>query len=812
MGVGQRRMAAGFLASVVSVLSLAQVRHASPQPQRTGAWLTVFGADQLPSGAPEAGAVPWRRLDGSLRGIARAAVAGRPLTTDVLHALNPAIHLRLAAPSLTPEVLVDVVTDADPASTEQALQSLGMRSTARAANLIGGWLPVTALAQVAQLTGLNQIRASMPRVRAAAGPVALQGDFVQGSSALRTRYPTLTGKGVTVGILSDSFDCYKYYDANGPTKLGNGYNGYATNSFAPTLADDIASGALPSGVDVVEEADCPDYGAPQQLPFSDEGRAMAQIVYAVAPGSALAFHTASNSEADFAAGITQLQKLGANIIVDDVGYPDEPFFQDGVVAQAVTAAAAQGVAYFSAAGNDARNSYETTGPAFVAQGARSLLNFDTTGATTTTTLPITIPPVAPGEFVLLVVQWDQPYVTGAPGSPGAANTLNFCIESASPAADWVAQATGAAQMVTYPVCTGANSIGADPLLLLAVGNPANATAPTARETMNLSIQLVSGAAPARVKFLLSDNGLGATIDSFATFSPTIQGHPNAAGAVAVAAAEYYQTPACGTSPALLESYSSYGDDPILFDTSGNALATPVDRYKPDLTGPDGVNDTFLGFQVAQFPTSIPQCQNNTQYPNFFGTSAAAPHAAAGAALLWQANPALTAGQITTALEQTALPMAAGAQGSGSGFIQVDAALAAVPVGAPTLTLAPTEILLGGAATLTWASYATGTCTASGDWSGTQATSGSVQLTPTGTGALSYSLACTGPNGTGTTSMVTLTVAAAAGHHGGGGLDVTTLALLLGLLLATTWPAATWRARMNARCIPALQRHRPSRSP
>jgi subtilisin family serine protease len=666
------------------------------------------------------------------------------------------------------------------------------------------------LAQVAQLAGVNQVRASMPRARAAAGPVALQGDFVQGSSALRTRYPTLTGKGLSVGILSDSFNCYSYYATNGPTKLGNGYNGYATNSFAATLADDVASGALPSGVDVVEEADCADYGAPQQPPFTDEGRAMAQIVYAVAPGTQLTFHTAVNSEADFAAGITQLQKLGANIIVDDVGYPDEPFFQDGAVAQAITAAAAQGVAYFSAAGNDARNSYETTTPAFVAQGGRSVLNFNSSGATTATTLPITIPPVAPGEFVLLVVQWDQPYVTGAPGSPGAANALNFCIESVSPAADWVAQATGPAQLVTYPVCTGANSLGADPVLLLAVGNPANATAPTARETLNLSIQLVSGAAPGRVKFLLSDNGLGATIDSFATLSPTIQGHPNAAGAVAVAAAMYYQTPACGTAPAVLEPYSSYGDDPILFDTNGSALATPLDRNKPDLTGPDAVNDTFLGFQLAlnsgnsppwnsngQFPTAIAQCQNNTQYPNFFGTSAAAPHAAAAAALLWQANPALTAAEITTALEQTALPMTAGAPGSGSGFIQVDAALTVIPVGAPALSISAPEIVLGSAATLTWASYATSACTASGDWSGTQATAGSVQLTPTATGSLSYSLACTGPTGTGTSSTVTLVVQAAAGHHGGGALDVTTLALLLASLLVVTWSAAPWRARMNA---------------
>ena len=208
-----------------------------------------------------------------------------------------------------------------------------------------------------------------------------------------------------------------------------------------------------------------------------------------------------------------------------------------------------------------------------------------------------------------------------------------------------------------------------------MGNPASATAPTPQETLTLSIALVSGVTPGRVKFLLSDNGLGATINSFSTYSPTIQGHPNAIGAVAVAAAMYYQTPACGTSPAVLEPYSSYGADPILFDSHGVLLAMPVNRGKPDLTAPDAINDTFLGFQLAkaavpqsalefdgQFPTSITQCLNNTAYPNFFGTSAAAPHAAGAAALLWQANPALTATQITTALEDSAMPMSEGPQG------------------------------------------------------------------------------------------------------------------------------------------------------
>ena len=215
-----------------------------------------------------------------------------------------------------------------------------------------------------------------------------------------------------------------------------------------------------------------------------------------------------------------------------------------------------------------------------------------------------------------------------------------------------------------------------------------------------------------------------------------------------------------------------------------------------------MNNTFLGFQLVNgtapsppwnsqglFPTSIALCQNNPQYPNFFGTSAAAPHVAAGAALLWQANPALTATEIATALESTALPMAAGAAGSGAGFVQINAALEAIPVGAPMLAVSAAQLTVGSTATLTWASYGTTGCTASGSWSGAQATAGTLSITPSAPGTLSYSLACTGIGGTGATSTVTLTVQSAAGHHGGGALDPATLALLAGLLLGR----ATWRS-------------------
>jgi hypothetical protein len=614
----------------------------------------------------------------------------------------------------------------------------------------------------------------MPRART--GAVTSQGDFAQRSSVVRTNYPTLLGTGVRVGVLSDSFNCYAVYAEPNSGVPASGNEGYAYNGFTADYATDVSTGDLPSGVDVVEEASCLNYGAPTQLPFGDEGRAMLQIVHDVAPGAALAFYTAENSEADFASGIGKLATAGAKVIADDVGYFDEPFFQDGLVAQAIDAVEAQGVAYFSAAGNDGSLAYQNTAPSFLStstSGANSgehLLNFDRTGATNTTSLPVTIPAIPPGDFVAVVVEWDQPYVTGAPGSPGATSSIDLCVTGGT-GADTITDYDGNAVS-----CTGANAVGSDPYQIMIIGNPANAAGNSAQQNLNIVVGLATNSkgtiVPGRIIVAVEDDGLGSTIDStFATNSATLQGHPSAAGAAAVGAAFYFQTPACGTTPAMLESYSSLGGAPILFDTSGTRLATPLVRQKPDFTGPDGGNDTFLGFTLASdtsaFPsngllsTSVPQCQNDPSYPNFFGTSAATPHAAGIAALMLQANPAATPSQIYSSLRSSALPMSSSSPNfsSGYGFIQADTALVI-----PTLSLSVPSIALGSSATLAWTSvYATG-CTASGtgsglsaNWSGAQAASGSVVLAPTAAGTQTYKLACTNAFGTTASASASLPV-------------------------------------------------------
>jgi Subtilase family len=760
------------------------------------------------------------KYDVALAEIARHVSAVRPTLQD-LHALNPAARFKQPKNFPVPLVSIDAVTRGDPQQLKAALVGMGLQRASVYSNDVGGWLPVDQLEAVTALTELHSIRAAMPKTRAA---VATQGDFVQNSDLVRSAN-SLSGAGVTVGILSDSYNCYAQYAAPGSGVPASGYAGYAFNGFTATAQDDIASGALPSTVNLVAtpgdtgspgEADCLDYGQPTFTPFSDEGRAMMQIVHVVAPDAALAFHTAENSEADFANGIVALAASvasgggGATVIADDVGYFDEPFFQDGIVAQAVDQVEAQGVAYFSSAGNNSDLAYDNNGlisggvvtapPNFTVAGSgpnagELLLSFDNSGGATTTTLPVTIPSMNPGEFVAIVVEWDQPYVTGAPNSGGATSQIDLCVQGAA-AYDLI---DNAGNTVTT-TCTGPSSLTKDPYQLILVDNPASATDPTSIETVNIVVGLVSGGTvPGRIKVVVEDDGLGSTIGPrYATNSGTIQGHPNATGALAVGAAFFLNTPGCGSASAELDFFSSVGGDPILFDVNGNPQ-TAVYRQKPDLVGPDGGNDTFLGFTLAGVPitdnSTIAGCKNNASYPNFFGTSAATPHVASIAALLLQADPSLTPATIYSILRNNTLPMGGTAgynTASGFGFVQADLAAAATPAvvpATPTLSLGSSSITVGSSTTLTWSSANNQGCTAGGtssSWSGAEASSGSQTVTPAAVGSVTYTLYCTNNAGVSPTASIMLTVNAAASggsSHGGGALGVYSLLGLLGLCVA-----------------------------
>jgi hypothetical protein len=282
--------------------------------------------------------------------------------------------------------------------------------------------------------------------------------------------------------------------------------------------------------------------------------------------------------------------------------------------------------------------------------------------------------VPAGGGFLLSFQWDSPTfsVSGGAGSP---NDLDIYVLNAG------ATQVLAASVLPNVIASGGNG---DPVEVVTFVNNTGATA-----DFNILITDFEGPNPGLIKYVLFDfNG---TIQEFATNSSTIYGHTNAVGAEAVGAAAYFNTPAFGVSPPVLESFSSAGGTPILFDTAGNRLTNAEIGSKPEIVAPNGGDTTFFGSDT-----------DGNGFPNFFGTSAAAPHAAGVAALLLQAKPGSTPIQIYAALENTAIDM--GASGfdfdSGSGLIQADAAIAVVPSGLSNiatrgLVLTANNVMIGG---------------------------------------------------------------------------------------------------------------------
>src|SRR5262249_6336223 len=208
-----------------------------------------------------------------------------------------------------------------------------------------------------------------------------------------------------------------------------------------------------------------------------------------------------------------------------------------------------------------------------------------------------------------------------------------------------------------------NNVGGDAVEFFGVRN--NGVAPI---TVNLMILKHTGVDPGLIKYVWLGS---ATVNEFNTQSSTIFGHPNAVGAEAVGAAAYFNTPQFGVSPPVLNSFSSSGATPILFDLAGNRLSTPDPRAdKPDIVAPDCVNTTFFFPGLDLEPDG---------FPNFCHTSTSAPHASGIAAFILQARATLTPYKLSRSLENTAIDM--GTPGfdndSGFGLIQADAALGAI---------------------------------------------------------------------------------------------------------------------------------------
>jgi Ca2+-binding RTX toxin-like protein len=459
----------------------------------------------------------------------------------------------------------------------------------------------------------------------ATGSVTSQADFIQEVDRVRESLPVgYDGTGTTIGVLSDSY---------------NSKNGANAN---------ITSGDLPNDVTVINRN-----GVKQDLTNgTDEGRAMLQLTHDLAPGADLAFATAFTGEAEFAANIRALADNGADIIVDDVIYFAEPFFQDGIVALAVDDVVKNDdVAYFSAAGNNGTNSYESDnfngtantsldsileqdstlddaldrvdsngnniqGNFTVPTGGYSYHDFNPSSTSIDHRQKITL---SRGQRIRFVMQWDDPFYTVG----GVDTDLDLFLINSNNQVVAHSFNDNIANRTPYEYLDFTNSSGSS-------------------QDYDLVIGKYTGTTPGRIKYV--NFGSSVTPEYF-TNSSTIYGHAAAINAEAVGAVRYDRQ----DRP---ETFTASGSTTIFYeyvtDANGNPISvvaknSPEVRNKPDIAAINGTDTTFFGSDY-----------DNNGFPNFFGTSAAAPHAAAIAALLKQAEPDLTPTEIYQRLESSAI--------------------------------------------------------------------------------------------------------------------------------------------------------------
>ena len=562
------------------------------------------------------------------------------------------------------------------------------------------------------------------------------------------------GQGMTIACISDSFNDLTTAGRTAASGVANfdlpGNSSNPVNTQPVVVLEDYTTGG------------------------TDEGRAMCEIAYKMAPQARIGFATAFLGTVDFANNIRALaglpgytypastqQGFAADVVCDDVSYEDEPFFQDGIIGRGVNDVAAAGVSYFSSAGNELPiNAYASdfrpvpngTGLTSATNAALANTNINLANVPTNLyaggfhnfnpngTLDVAQTVNVPnGNTTTLAFEWDDPYDQPLPaslatdptpvytssGTITAANAASgvtftnlpsftagqeYVIKEVAPAGDLDGQVsiydpsgalvgfqdtsadetvqfyapatgvytvkitslgtTGAFNLNVYTAHDTPAGVSTDFNLLvfdmngvylpnssLATNNIATNEAleygVILRATGQTQVQFVIARAniptvpnPAsHLRYVFNGNGAGGLgpAEYFSYTTPTTGGHNTAAGANGAAAYSVFR-------PSIPESFSSPGPATIYFDTAGNRLATPQVRLQPTVGAADAANESFFSSDSSGDP--------DTTSRNFSGTSAAAPHAAAIAALVIQAHGgprSVTPAQVTSILERSTFP-------------------------------------------------------------------------------------------------------------------------------------------------------------
>jgi hypothetical protein len=615
---------------------------------------------------------------GAVAGASQKLVPGlQRITTPAVRSASPAAQARhMSLPARGPGSPVRlgsrVVVTARVSSTAPAvvhtLRDAGAQILTTSARY--GMITVAvAPADLERIAALSPVRSVMPALQpltaaeGGAGPsspaipsvltcpwgsVRSEGDSQLHADHARSAFG-IDGSGPKVGIISDSFN--------------------TATSAVTHASDDVSNGDLPGAGNpcgftspVQDLLDSPG--------GSDEGRAMAQVVHDLAPEAPLAFESAAAATVTFPQAVSALRSSGAKVIVDDVTFLDEPFFQDGPDAVAVNNAAAAGIPYFSAAANnnvfddsgDNVSSWEApsyrptacpTTPDFSANGYLDCMDFAPSGGASngeTFTL-------GPDASFGLDLQWSEPWF-------GVNTDLDvFLLDSSgnilAGSDDTNPSVSGTQEPVEF--FSYANTTGADQTVKLVIARFPSDTPGIPR----LKYALIGAAGISNVQFPTSSGG--------DIVGPAIFGHNGAPGAMSVAAVPFDDS-------SMVEPFSSRGPvthylGPVTSATPAAPLGSPETLAKPDAAATDGAATSFFAQQIDGVW-------------RFFGTSEAAPHAAALAAVLLQAYPRATVAQIYNDLKSTAVQVGSfGADAEGAGLLDAFTAVNSGVAGSPTAAFA-----------------------------------------------------------------------------------------------------------------------------
>jgi hypothetical protein len=652
-------------------------------------------------------AVP--NLGGGLEKLAAPAASAQArfaVTAEPELQLLPSVQFDDAGRAL---VRISLDGKASGASVLQSLRSTSgvqvvASDLAYRAGVIEAYVPTSSLVGIAKRKGVLAVVPSAPMVTNV-GATDSQGIVQHRVDQLDDG---IDGSGITVGVMSDSYD---------------------TNAAPNSAALDISTGDLPGAGNPEGNAE-PVVVLEDSPGGTDEGRAMLQIVHDLAPKARLAFATADGGQLNFANNIRALAGFQdmpnaipgfkADVIVDDIIYPDEPMFQDGIIAQAVDQVAAAGVSYFSSAGNrPATQSYDSRPrivPGQPASWANTNLNFTTVDpalyaggfhdfdAGDGLDIAQTVVFAMGNTFVF---QWNEiydpvpPTPVGAPLAEGVGtvpeggeDTFTFdgaagqiveifvdaddtttgtpnpdltiaLLDPDGNELDFVDTGTNPESLVTQLPVAGTYTVVVDSFLPTQFGDylyrvqevdvveqvltdynilfffPDGRFLGALAEQNRLTNRPIeiggiptgpwqvvvarSNTPPAnnrnvadRIRYV-GFAGVSPQ-EYFSYLDPVTYGHNSARGAMSVAAYPFF-------APFVPEGFTSPGPSTIYFDKNNRRLRNAEIRQKPDMAAMDGANTTFFTEDVPQDPDA---------FPNFFGTSAAAPHAAAIAALVLDA--------------------------------------------------------------------------------------------------------------------------------------------------------------------------------